>query len=89
MEREIKDDFIDTPTKYEALRQEFERLREDRKYLREWAMENGEDKRLLPGAWRPGARSYQRIPQRCGCTKELINRPTKYKPTLSNKYVGA
>eukprot|EP00667_Euglena_gracilis_P000092 EG_transcript_92 len=48
MDREIKDDFIENPTKYEMLEQEFDKLLEDRKYLREWAMENGEDKRPLP-----------------------------------------
>ncbi len=49
MERDIKDDFIENPEKYEQLQQEYEKLVDDRNYLRGWAMENGEDRRPLPG----------------------------------------
>ena len=49
MERDIKDDFIENPARYEMLLEEFKKLKEDRTYLRDWAMENGEDKRPLPG----------------------------------------
>lgn len=74
MDREIKDDFIENPTKYEMLEQEFDKLLEDRKYLREWAMENGEDKRPLPGivlrwCYSPGISSLE-----CGADKQLSNR---------------